>query len=71
MSKNKTASLRHEMSQFRARILDSYDGNLWAHPGPGLAGVLCVRARRQTIYKGGRGTQIILTKFYKREKLAI
>jgi hypothetical protein len=36
-------------------------------PGPVLAGVLCVRARRPPISKGGRGVQIILKKFCHRE----
>jgi hypothetical protein len=39
--------------------------------GPVLAAVLCVRARREAISKGGRGMQIILKKFYQREKLGI
>jgi hypothetical protein len=39
--------------------------------GPVLAGVLCVRARRRPISMGGRGTQIILKKFYQRKKLEI
>jgi hypothetical protein len=35
------------------------------------AGVLCARARRRPISKGGRGMQIILKKFYQREELEI
>jgi hypothetical protein len=36
-----------------------------------LAGTLCVRARGRPISKLDRGTQIILKKFYQREKLVI
>jgi hypothetical protein len=39
--------------------------------GPVLAGVLCMRACRQSVSKGGLGMQIILKKFYQREKLGI
>jgi hypothetical protein len=39
--------------------------------GPLLAGVLWVRASRRPISKGGCGMQIILKKFFQREKLGI
>jgi hypothetical protein len=40
-------------------------------PGPVLAGVLCVHALRWQILKDGCGMQIILKKFYQREKFGI
>jgi hypothetical protein len=44
---------------------------LYSVTGPVLASVLCVRARRRPISKGGRGMKIILKKLYRREKLGI
>jgi hypothetical protein len=79
--KIKDISIKHigvyELKDRHTYSEQEYDAGTGLHrtpkwiTGPAVAGVLCARACRRPVPKGGRVMQIILKKFYQREKLGI